>query len=129
MHLPQRQKYLIHLLYWRIAAGIDNGIIALGFDTQRVALLVYLLLTFFDSILAAFLLQQRSAAWIGGFTYFVARYLIPFAQQVQPSALGPDGRPQILLLGAFTSVSLTLLALSLLCSGAGTIIGEGVVGL
>lgn len=141
MHLPQRQKYLFHLLYWGMAVGIalfiplllrrvgvaahiDNGIIALGFDTERVVLLDYLLLTLIGSVLAAFLLQQRSAAWIGGFTYFVVRYLLPFAQQVQHPAQGPDGQAQILLAGAFVSVLLTLLALSLLCAGAGAIIGE-----
>lgn len=37
-----------------VAAHIDDGIIALGFDTERVALLDYLLLTFLGSVLAAF---------------------------------------------------------------------------
>jgi len=107
-----------------VAARIDNGIITLGFDAERVALLDYILLTFLSSVLAAFLLQQRSAAWVGGFTSFVLYYLIPFAQQAQHPALGPDGRAQILLPGAFASVLLTLLALSLLCAGAGAVIGE-----
>ena len=141
MYLLQRQKHLIHLLFWGMAVGvafftplllrrvgvaayIDNGTIGLGFDTERVALLDYLLLTFLGSLLTAFLLQQHSAAWIGGFIYFVIRYLLPFTQQVQHPALGPDGHAQLLLPGAFAQVLLTLLALSLLCTGAGAILGE-----
>ncbi len=141
MYLPQRQKYLIHLLSWEMAVGIalftplllrrvgvaayiDNGTIGLGFDTERVALLDYLLLTFLGSLLVAFLLRQRTAAWIGGFIYFIVYYLLPFVHQVQHPALGPDGHAQLLLPGAFARVLLTLLALSLLCAGAGAIIGE-----
>ena len=80
MHPLQRQKYFSHLFSWGVAIGvalftplllprvevaahIDDGIIALGFDSERAALIGYLLLIFFVSVLAAFLLQHRRAAW------------------------------------------------------------------
>lgn len=77
-----------HVLWWCVGVGtafltplsllrmgvgtlIDNEVLALGFDAERITLLRSLLLTALGSAFAGFLLQRLSAAWIGGVVYFV----------------------------------------------------------
>jgi S-formylglutathione hydrolase FrmB len=111
-----------------LAAQIDSGAAALGFDEERIALIDHLLLTLLGSAIAGVLLQRRSAAWIGSLSYFVWRYLEPFIQQAQHPGLSPAGQPQVLIPSAFVNVVLTLLGLAVLCAGigaaAGTACGE-----
>lgn len=136
----ERRKLLILLIRWSagiacalftplvlrwlgLATLIDAQFIALGFDSERVLLLEYLVLTLLGSAISALVFQCRGAAWAGGILYFVLRYLLPFSQQAQHPAPGPDGQAQVLLSSAFTDVLLTLFALAVLLAGAGTVIG------
>src|ERR1700694_3432987 len=128
------RKYRGHLALWIIGVGaallaplllrwlgvarqIDAECEALGFDTERVLLIDHLLLTFLGSCLVGLLFQRRSSAWMGSVIAFVLGYLVPFVQQALRPGLGPDGRLQVLMPGALSSVVLTMLALSILFAG------------
>ena len=113
------------VLYWiGVVVLIDNELVVLGFDAERVTLLDSILLTLLSSLVVGFLIQRSIVAWIGGFTYFVLCYLLHFIQQALHPGLGPDGQAQILLPEMFRSVLFTLHALGLLSAGVGAVIGK-----
>jgi S-formylglutathione hydrolase FrmB len=107
-----------------VAASIDNQLTLLGFDAERVSLLMSLLLALSSSLCAGLLLQRCAPAWIGGLILFVLRSLPPFVQQALHPSLGPAGQVHVLIPGAFSSALLTMLALGILFAGAGAAIGK-----
>ena len=115
----------IECLRWIGVAGqIDNQLMAIGFDIERVLLIEQLLLVFLGSMLAGLLFQRNSSVWTGSVLVFVLSYLIPFIQQAQHPGLSPANQRQVLLVGTLSSVVLTLFATSVLVAGAGSVIGK-----
>jgi enterochelin esterase-like enzyme len=113
------------LLSWiGVTTLIDTQLSPLGFDVERASLLTSLLLAFLSSLCAAFFLQRCGPAWLGGLILFVLRSLFPFVELALHPGLSPAGQVQVLIPGAFMSVTLTMLALGILSTGAGAVIGK-----
>jgi hypothetical protein len=107
-----------------LAAGIASEMGAVGFDADRVQLIEFALVACMGALTAGIALRWRAPVWLGGLLYYVFGYLLPFIGHAQHPAPGPDGTPQVLLPGAFVVTIATLLAVGVLFSGMGAVLGE-----
>lgn len=112
------------LRWFGVAGQIDNQLMTIGLDAERVLLIEQLLLVFLGSMLAGFLFQRNSSVWVGSILVFVLSYLFPFIQQAQHPGLSPASQMQVLLVGTLSSVVFTLFTASVLVAGAGAVIGK-----
>jgi enterochelin esterase-like enzyme len=110
------------------ALGTDRAIrgemLSLSFDVERAAFVAALGVALLSSALAGCLALRRSAAWLGGFVWFIVSYIWSFVLQAQHPPLGPDGLTQALAPDALNGVLLGLLAVGLLVTAAGATLGE-----
>ena len=107
-----------------VAGQIASGLVALGFDTERVLFIEQIILTLLGSLLAGFFFLRRSPALVGSLFTFVLSYLFPFVLQMQHPAIGPGGQIQVLNAGALSSVLCTIVAVGILSAGTGAVIGK-----
>jgi enterochelin esterase-like enzyme len=107
-----------------LARGIDDEMAAVGFDAARIQLIEYALVALVGSVVTGIVLRWRAPVWLGGLLYYVFGYLLPYIGQAQRPTLAPDGTPQVLAPGAFAGTVATLLAVGVVFSGAGAVLGE-----
>jgi len=107
-----------------LAARIYNEMTAVDFDADRALLIEFALLVFIGALTAGIVLRWRAPVWLGALVYFVVRYLLPYVGQVSHPPLAPNGTSQILVPSALATIIATLLAVGLIFSGAGAVLGD-----
>jgi enterochelin esterase-like enzyme len=112
------------LAHLGLAQGIDDEMTSVGFDAERVQLIVFALLVLAGGVGAGIVLRWRSPVWLGGVLYYTFGYLLPYISQAQHPTQAPDGTPRVLVRGAFAITLATLLAVGVVFSGAGAVLGE-----
>jgi len=112
------------LAHLGLAHGIDDEMTSVGFDAERVQLIVFALLALAGGVGAGIVLRWRSPVWLGGVLYYTFGYLLPYISQAQHPTQAPDGTPRVLVRGAFAVTLATLLAVGVVFSGAGAVLGE-----
>ena len=105
------------------AKRVSDFLYSFNFDQERVNLMDMLLMLVAGCAVAAAIFRRRLPAIIGGMLYFGLWYLRPFLLRVQHPPLGPAGIKQVLIPGALTSMTLTLLAIALVCVSVGAAVG------
>ncbi|HEX8034127.1 MAG TPA: alpha/beta hydrolase-fold protein [Ktedonobacterales bacterium] len=106
-----------------IARKVSAFLYTFNFDQERVLLMTTLLMLVAGSAAAGVVFRRRLSAVVGGLLYFILWYLSPFLARVQHPPLGPAGIKQVLIPGALTSMTLTLLGIALVCASVGAAIG------
>jgi enterochelin esterase-like enzyme len=114
----------ILLAQFGVAHAINDEMSTLGFDSDRALFLQYLLMALVGGLVAGIALRRRLVAWLGGLLYYVAGYLIPFIAQAQHPTATADGRPQLLIPGAFILNIGVLLSCGVIAAAAGAILGQ-----
>ncbi len=107
-----------------LAASIDTQLTEVGFDADRAQLIEFVLIAFVGALAMGIVLRWRTPVWLGALLYYVTVYWLPFMGHAQHPPLAPDGTPQVLVPGAFAATIATLLAVGILFSGAGAVLGE-----
>lgn len=105
-------------------AAIYDEASSVGFDPERARFLQFLLVTLIGTLGAGCLARRRLPVWIGGLVYFAGGYLIPYADQAQRLRTTFDGASQHIVAGTFALNLATLLAVSVIASGVGTVLGQ-----
>ena len=106
-----------------IAQQLAEFLYAFNFDQERVLLITTLLMTLSGCALACVFLRRRLPVIVGGMLSFCGGYLYPLVRRVQQPPPGPSGITQELIPGALPHLSVTLLAIALVCASSGAALG------
>lgn len=111
------------MLHTPAAQQLAAFLYAFNFDGERVLLMTTLLMTLSGCALASVFLRRRLPVIVGGMLAFCGGYLYPLVLRVQQPPPGPAGIKQELIPGALPHLSLTLIAIALVCAGSGAAMG------
>lgn len=107
-----------------VAHAINDEMSALGFDSDRALFLQYVLMALVGGLVSGFVLRWRLAAWLGAWFYYIAWFFIPYVSRALNPVATADGRPQLLIPGAFIQNSAALMGIGVIAAGAGAVLGQ-----
>lgn len=107
-----------------LAQAIGDEMSSLGFDSERVLFLQYMLMTLVGSLVSGAVLRWRLTAWLGALLYYVVGFLAPYILQALNPVTTADGRPQLLIPGAFIQNIAALIGIGVIAAGAGAVLGQ-----